>query len=54
MSTVFDTKLPKGAAVGIVLLIVALIMIFLLDAILARVIKPRKSVVMGNGARGNG
>jgi exosortase B len=36
-----------GAA-GIVLLMVALIVFFLLDAILARVIKPRRSAVMSN------
>lgn len=36
-------------AAGIVLLIVALIALLLLDGILVRVIKPRKSVVISNG-----
>ncbi len=39
--------LHNGA--GVVLLLVALIILFLLDAILARVIKPRRSAVMSKG-----
>jgi hypothetical protein len=48
MPAALDARNLQGAA-GIVLLMAALILIFLLDAILARVIKPRRSAVMSNG-----
>jgi hypothetical protein len=48
MSEVLDAKLFQDTAAGIVLLMVALMLSLLLDAALARVIKPRRLAVMSN------